>query len=76
MLKAKDIMTSDVISVSTSTTVEEFARILVERRISGAPVIDDQGSLIGIVTENDLIRKNKKISYPHHREALRCLYHA
>jgi CBS domain-containing protein len=64
MLKAKDIMTSDVISVSTSTTVEEFARILVERRISGAPVIDDQGSLIGIVTENDLIRKNKKFHIP------------
>ena len=64
MLKAKDIMTTEVISVSTATTVEEFARILVERRISGAPVIDDQGSLIGIVTENDLIRKNKKFHIP------------
>jgi len=64
MLKAKDIMTTDVIAVSTSTTVEELARILVERRISGAPVIDDQGGLIGIVTENDLIRKNKKFHIP------------
>jgi CBS domain-containing protein len=64
MLKAKDIMTKDVISVSASTTVEELARILVERRISGAPVTDDQGNLIGIVTENDLIRKNKKFHIP------------
>ena len=64
MLRARDIMTKDVIAVSTSTTVEELARILVERRISGAPVIDDQGNLIGLVTENDLIRKNKKFHIP------------
>ncbi|HMK55794.1 MAG TPA: CBS domain-containing protein [Dissulfurispiraceae bacterium] len=64
MLKAKDIMTKDVIAVSPSMTVEDLARILVERRISGAPVIDAAGDLVGIVTENDLIRKNKKFHIP------------
>jgi len=64
MLKAGDIMTKDVITVSPTTTIEEFARILVDKRISGAPVVDDKGELIGIVTENDLIRKNKRFHIP------------
>ncbi|HMK60667.1 MAG TPA: CBS domain-containing protein [Dissulfurispiraceae bacterium] len=64
MLKARDIMTKDVITVSPAMTVEDLARILVERRISGAPVVDAEGNLVGIVTENDLIRKNKKFHIP------------
>jgi len=64
MLKAKDIMTKNVRTVSTSTTVEDLARVLVEHKISGTPVVNEQGDLIGIVTENDLIRKNKKFHIP------------
>ena len=64
MLKAKDIMTQDVITVKLSSTIEELARLLVEHRISGAPVVDGKGNLIGIVTENDLIRKNKRFHIP------------
>ncbi|MFA5354848.1 MAG: CBS domain-containing protein [Thermodesulfovibrionales bacterium] len=64
MLKAKDIMTTDVISVQTTTTITELARILMEHRISGAPVVDDQGDLVGIVTENDLISQNKRLHIP------------
>ena len=64
MLKAKDIMTQNVITVRQSDTIEELARLLVEHRISGAPVVDGKGNLIGIVTENDLIRKNKRFHIP------------
>jgi CBS domain-containing protein len=64
MLKAKDIMTKDIITVKLSGTIEELARLLVEHRISGAPVVDGKGNLIGIVTENDLIRKNKRFHIP------------
>ncbi len=64
MLKASEIMTKDVITVVLSTTVEDLARVLVEHKISGTPVVDDKGDLIGIVTENDLIRKNKKFHIP------------
>ncbi len=64
MLKAKDIMTIDVISVRRSMTVEDFARLLIEHRISGAPVVDESGSLEGIVTENDLISQNKRLHIP------------
>ena len=64
MLKAKDIMTKNVRTVGTSTTVEDLARVLVEHKISGTPVVNEQDDLIGIVTENDLIRKSKKFHIP------------
>ena len=64
MLKAKDIMTKDVITVKTDTTLEEFARILMKHHISGAPVVDEKGNLRGIATENDLISKNSRLHIP------------
>lgn len=64
MLKAKDIMTSDVITVKKTTTLEELARIIMQHHISGAPVVDDEGNLKGIVTENDLISKNRRLNIP------------
>jgi len=64
MLQAKDIMTRDVISVDRQTPVKELARLLVENNISGVPVIDADGALRGIVTEKDLISRDKKLHLP------------
>ncbi|MFH1015364.1 MAG: CBS domain-containing protein [Nitrospirota bacterium] len=64
MLTAKDIMTKNVTTVRATTTIEELARILMEHKISGVPVVDDAGDLIGIVTENDLISQNKRLHIP------------
>jgi CBS-domain-containing membrane protein len=64
MRKAKDIMTRDVITVKTDTTIEDFARILMKYQINGTPVVDDNGNLKGIVTENDLISKNSRLHIP------------
>jgi CBS-domain-containing membrane protein len=64
MLKATDIMTKDVITAKNETTIEELARLLIEHKISGVPVVDDDNQLIGIVTENDLIKKNKRFHIP------------
>ncbi|RJQ52781.1 MAG: CBS domain-containing protein [Nitrospiraceae bacterium] len=64
MLKAKDIMTKDVLTVNPDATVEDLARVLMEHKISGVPVVDDNRRLVGIVTENDLIRKNKRLHIP------------
>jgi CBS-domain-containing membrane protein len=64
MLKARDIMTKDVITVRPDATTEELARLLVKHDISGVPVVDDKGMLKGIVTENDLITKNSKLHLP------------
>ncbi|GAB4482270.1 MAG: CBS domain-containing protein [Thermodesulfovibrionales bacterium] len=64
MLKAQDIMTTQVTTVSPETTIEELGRLLIEKGISGAPVIDSEGRLFGIVTENDLIRQNSRLHIP------------
>ncbi len=62
--KAKDIMRTDVITVSPEMSVEELGRLFIEKNISGAPVIDEKGNLFGIVTENDLINKEKRFHIP------------
>ncbi len=64
MLTAKDIMTRDVIVAGPRTTVEELARLLIEHHISGAPVVDEAGELVGIVTEHDLINREKRLHIP------------
>jgi predicted transcriptional regulator len=45
-------------------TVEELGRLFIEKGISGAPVVDAQNRLVGIVTENDLIKQNKRFHIP------------
>ncbi len=64
MLTAKDIMTKDVVTVKPGTSLSELSTLLVKNGISGAPVLDDSGALYGIVTENDLIRQNKRLHIP------------
>lgn len=61
---ARDVMTTEVITVKPDTTVEEAARILVDNKISGIPVVDDENKLIGIVTEKDLIIKASELKVP------------
>lgn len=53
-VKVKDIMTRDVITVPPDYTVEETAQVLQKNRISGAPVVDDNGQLVGTITQTDL----------------------
>ncbi len=64
MLKAKDVMTKEVTTVAPETTVAELGRLFIDKGISGAPVVDARGGLIGIVTENDLISKNTRLHIP------------
>lgn len=64
MLKAQDIMTREVITVTPDTPVPKLARILSENNIGGAPVVDENNLLLGVVTENDLIDQKKKIHIP------------
>jgi|ERR1700690_2785762 CBS domain-containing protein len=64
MLKARDIMTTSVVTVTPETTVEELGRLFLDKGISGAPVIGADKKLLGIVTENDLIRQNRRFHIP------------
>jgi len=54
---ARDVMTAGVISVTPETSVRDIAKTLVEHNISGVPVIDKGGRLVGIVSEGDLMRR-------------------
>lgn len=56
MLNARDIMIKDVIVVHQTTPLLDAMRILVEKRISGLPVVDKDEKLIGVITEKDLLR--------------------
>jgi len=56
-LEARDIMTSDVLMVSPRAPLSEVAKAMLSRHISGLPVVDDSGRLIGIVSEGDLCRR-------------------
>lgn len=59
-MTAQDIMTSRVITVTPATPLRDAVRLMLEHRISGLPVIDDAGRLVGIVTEADLLLKEAK----------------
>jgi len=61
---AKDIMKTDVITVSEDTTIKEIAQILTDNKISGVPVVNQEGKLVGIVTEGDLLHKEANPRIP------------
>ncbi|AHM55699.1 hypothetical protein EAL2_c03960 [Peptoclostridium acidaminophilum DSM 3953] len=63
-MKAKDIMTVNVISVKRDALIKDIAHILVENRIGGVPVVDDGGRVVGIISETDLVRKEKNVHIP------------
>lgn len=73
-IKARDLMTTDVLAVRDGMTLEEVARFLVEHEISGAPVIDSRGRLLGVVSLADLVRagaEDERAGGPASREAIR-----
>jgi CBS domain-containing protein len=55
MIKAKDIMTTDVMTISPDATLADAIELLITREISGMPVIDGEGKIIGILTEKDIL---------------------
>ncbi|MFO7982784.1 MAG: CBS domain-containing protein [Desulfuromonadales bacterium] len=64
MLKAQDIMTRNVISVTPETRIEDLARLFVEKRVSAMPVITKEGRLTGVISETDLVEQNKPLHVP------------
>ena len=56
-MQVQDIMTKKVLTVRPETSVREVAEILVSHKISGVPVVEEDGSLVGIVSEGDLMSK-------------------
>jgi CBS domain-containing protein len=56
-MKAMDVMVRNVLTVKPDTRIAEVARLLVENDISAVPVVDDQGQMLGIISEADLMRR-------------------
>ena len=64
MLRVKDIMTRKLITVSPETEITQAARLLLENRINGVPVVDGSGRLVGILCQSDLISQQKTLPIP------------
>ena len=64
MLTAKDIMTTEVITISPETEVAQTAKLLLTNRINGLPVVNEAGELVGILCQSDLIIQQKNIPIP------------
>jgi CBS domain-containing protein len=69
-LKVREIMQTDVITVRPETTVGELADILARNKISGVPVVDDQGHVLGMVSEADIILQDADLHFPYYIQFL------
>lgn len=58
-MRAKDVMTAGVVTVAQDASVLEAIRLMLQRRISGLPVVDASGALVGMVTEGDFLRRSE-----------------
>lgn len=58
-MRLADVMTRDVVTVHPDTTLKDVARLLVQHRIGGMPVIDAEGVVVGVVSESDFVIKER-----------------
>lgn len=63
MLKAKDIMTTECITLTPDTDIATAAKTLIENKINGAPVLD-QNKVVGVLCQSDLVAQQKKVTLP------------
>ena len=64
MLKAIDIMTPDPVTLSPDTDIRTAATLLLDKKINGAPVVDAQGRLLGVLCQSDLVAQQKQVTLP------------
>ncbi len=69
-LLAKNIMTKKVITINKNASVEKLSELLLKNKISGVPVVDDDGKLVGVATEGDLIVKDSDLHFPRYFKLL------
>ncbi len=54
-MRADEVMTAEVVTVAPETPVAEAVKLMLDRRVSGLPVVDEAGTLVGVITEGDLL---------------------
>lgn len=69
-MKAKEIMTEKVVYAKPEQTIEEVAKLLADNKISGIPVVEEDGRVVGIVTEADLLVRTQKLRAPSYIQLL------
>ena len=69
-LTAKEIMNKKVITIQKDASIKELSELLVNNKISGVPVLDENGSLAGIVSEGDIIVQNSDLHFPRYFKLL------
>ena len=73
MMTVRDVMTRSVVSVHRSTPLKEVAQALIDNGISGVPVVDVDGAVLGVVSEADLLVKEQGVDAIRHRPLARFL---
>jgi len=66
-MKAEDVMTRDVVSITPDATVLQAARLMLQHHISGLPVVDEDGKLVGVLSEGDFLRRRE--THTEHRRS-------
>lgn len=69
-LLARDVMVKKVITINKNASVAELSELLIKSKISGVPVVDDSGKLVGIATEGDLIVRDADLHFPRYFKLL------
>ena len=64
MKTAEEIMTRKVVTVNKNLPIKELSKLFIENRFNGVPVVHDDGNVIGVVTQGDLIEQNKNLHIP------------
>jgi CBS domain-containing protein len=63
-MKVREIMTSDVVTIGPDASVNDIARLMSDRGITGIPVVDEARHVVGIITELDMIVRNMRLEIP------------
>lgn len=69
-LAARDIMSVNVVTINENASIEELSALLIEKKISGVPVVNDDGIMVGIATEGDIIVKDTDLHFPRYFKLL------
>ncbi|HMD64683.1 MAG TPA: CBS domain-containing protein [Stellaceae bacterium] len=72
-MKASDVMTRNVVTVGRETSVAQAIRLMLDNNVSGLPVLDDDGKVVGILTEGDLLRRSETGTERHRARWLEIL---
>ncbi|RQD77288.1 MAG: CBS domain-containing protein [Candidatus Syntrophonatronum acetioxidans] len=63
-MKARDLMHRRVITVRRDTTLKEASILMSKNRVNGLPVVEEEGKLVGIITDSDILQYRQKINLP------------